>query len=141
MTDVIKSLDVSRADGAQMPLAQTGVRLRDGWYVTRIAGSYTLSRHLPARFDLCASTRLPRVKASRLARQIRQDLWRELQGLRGFSPVVEVSQDGDSVCVRAGGRLMSGPATRSAVQRIEVLLNDPARRARWCTWARVGGQG
>lgn len=117
------------------------MRQRDGWYVTRTPESYVLSRHWPAQFDLKASTRLPRLNPSRLARQIRQDLWRELKGLRGFSPVIQVVTENSGMTIHAGGQLRAGPAPKDTRQKIQALLDDPARRARWSIWARIGGQG
>ncbi len=133
MTQVIEHQDPS----AQ--IVRPCGRLRDGWYVTRTADAYTLSRHWPARFDLSAHTTLPPLHAGRLARQIRQDMWRDLRDLRGFSPVVEITVQGGVMQVRAGGRLMAGRAPADAPARLDALLNDPARRARWCRWARIDG--
>lgn len=76
-----------------------------------------------------------------LARQIRQDLWRALQDVRGFAPVVEIASDhsgqGGSeagavrVLVTAGGRLDVPQAPRAAMEAdIRSLLEEPAARAR-----------
>ena len=73
------------------------------------------------------------------ARQIRQDLWRALQSVRGFMPVVEATSDhsgeagpGARVMVTAGGRLDVPQAPRAAMEaRIRDLLEDPSNRARW----------
>ena len=63
-----------------------------------------MARRLPARFDLCVETTLPLMSRRKLALQIRQDMWRVLQNLRGFLPAVSVTRLGDGVQVRAGGQ-------------------------------------
>lgn len=100
------------------------------WHITQEAGSVTLSRHLPARFDVAAHTHLPPARPVRLAHQIRQDLWRALQRVRGFSPVVRLEPTGTGWTVTAGGRAL-GPMSPHITQVIETLLNDPTKRARW----------
>ena len=109
-------------------------RLRGGWFALRDGGRYTLARHWPPRWDVDATSDFPPVAAGRLAQQIRQDLWRVLRGLRGFSPVVEVSPTEAGLTVRAGGRLVA-PVPAGTAARIQDLLEDPARRARWVGWA------
>ncbi|MEQ9449456.1 MAG: hypothetical protein RLN70_11220 [Rhodospirillaceae bacterium] len=108
---------------------------RNGWYESAAAGRYVLARHWPPRFDIHAETRLPNANLKRLALQVRQDLWRELKDLRGFSPVVEVSQCDQGLSLVAGGRLNA--AAPSAFElRISALLDNPANRERWLSWAR-----
>jgi len=108
---------------------------RDEWHILRDAGSLTMARHLPVRFDVAARTVLPGRSRLRMARQVRQDLWRALRSLRGFSPVVRVSATGAGLVVTAGGRV-EGPLARSAVEaRIDALLSDPVCRSRWSGWA------
>jgi hypothetical protein len=116
--------------GAQRPR-----RLRGGWLEAREAQRYTLARHWPPRFDVSASCRFPPVRADRLARQVRQDLWRLLQGLRGFSPVVEIQMSEEGFVLRAGGRV-AGCVPAQTEARILSLLLDPRHRARWAAWAR-----
>lgn len=79
------------------------------------------------------------------ARQIRQDLWRALQSVRGFAPVVEVASDhsgeapsedgatgGVRIMVSAGGRLDTSHAPRAVMEeRVRALLENPANRRRW----------
>lgn len=107
------------------------------WHILTSGDTLTLARHLPPRFDVVAETRLPAMGRRRLAHQVRQDMWRALRRLRGFSPVVEVSRDGDGLRLRAGGRVAGGcpPATSD---RIAAVLADPGNRARW---ARFAGRG
>ncbi|MEL7099527.1 MAG: hypothetical protein AAGM84_11920 [Pseudomonadota bacterium] len=100
------------------------------FHILRDEGTLTLARHLPPRFDVQASAHLPGARAVRLAHQVRQDLWRALQNVRGFSPVVRLEADGAGWHVTAGGRVM-GRVPQGLAGRIAALLEDPARRARW----------
>lgn len=110
---------------------------RNGWHVLEEEGRYVLARQWPPRFDVAATSGFPPVRAARLARQIRQDLWRKFQHLRGFSPVVEIAATECGVIVRAGGRL-SGRTPAETESRIRDLLDDPALRARWMVCAGEG---
>ncbi|ANB35008.1 hypothetical protein [Rhodovulum sulfidophilum] len=108
---------------------------RGGWHMLREKGALTMARQLPVRFDLCASAAFPPASKGRLALQIRQDLWRMLQDLRGFSPVVTVEEEGQGLRVRAGGRA-AAPFPRSDCERkIAALLTSPSHRARWLAQA------
>lgn len=100
------------------------------FHILRDAGTLTIARHLPPRFDVAARGHLPGGRAERLAHQIRQDLWRLCQKVRGFSPVVWLEADGAGWHVTAGGRVM-GRVPQGLAGRIGELLEDPARRARW----------
>lgn len=100
------------------------------WHIVRDQDRVTVARHLPVRFDLSASTVLDGGNAFRLASQIRQDLWRALQNLRGFSPAVEVVAKADGMHVRAGGRLPK-PVALNTIERIAAVLENPKNRARW----------
>lgn len=104
---------------------------RNRWHMHREEGVLTYSRRIPARFDVMAETVFPALRKGRLAVLIRQDLWRELQDLRGFSPVIEVRTQEGGLVVRAGGSV-DGPFSQRAIAgQIETLLADPAKRARW----------
>lgn len=107
-----------------------------GWHIVTDAGSVTLCRHLPPRFDVSATTHLPRGRAIRLAHQIRQDLWRALATLRGFSPVVRLDPTDDGWSVTAGGRI-AGRVAPSVRRTIETLLDDNDIRTRWVQHAQV----
>lgn len=102
----------------------------------RDGDTVTLSRRSPARFDVCAQTRMPNAARGRLAHQIRQDLWRALQNLRGFAPVVAVTRGADDVIVRAGGQI-DGAIPAGVAARIQAVLDDPANRHRWLAHARI----
>ena len=104
--------------------------MKKGWHIHKENGQVTLCRQLPARFDVSAQTRLAGGDAVRLAMQIRQDMWRALQNLRGFSPVVQIAPVDGHLEVRAGGRIM-GQAAANVEARILTVLQDPDNRARW----------
>lgn len=114
---------------------------RTPWHITRTDSAFTLSRRLPARIDVAAETVLPAADPLRLAHQIRQDLWRQLQNLRGFSPVVEITaadtETGQGLRVRAGGQV-AGRVPANAAGLIADVLEDPANRARWIRHASRG---
>ncbi|UWQ42639.1 hypothetical protein K3718_06000 [Leisingera aquaemixtae] len=112
---------------------------RSRWHIIRTDSSLTLSRRLPAQFDVAAVTVLPAGDPLRLAHQIRQDMWRKLQSLRGFSPVVEITAEGQGVKVRAGGQVTGRVPANTAAQIAEVL-EQPANRCRWVRHA-GGRQG
>ncbi len=83
---------------------------------------------------------MPRLDHARLAMQIRQDLWRELRHLRGFSPAVEIVADEAGLTVCAGGRLLSGRPPCGTSARVSAMLDDPVRQARWRVWAAPRGR-
>lgn len=109
--------------------------MRRGFHTLRDGAVLTLARRVPVRFDVAASTRLPDARRGRVAHQVRQDLWRNLQSLRGFSPVVRVIRQADGLLVEAGGQV-DGAIPRGTEARIADLLADPQRRARWMAHAR-----
>ena len=102
------------------------------WHICKgEAGEITLARRIPARFDFVVETILPACNPIKLAHQIRQDIWRELKGLKGYSPVIEVLPTGNCFRVRAGGQV-NGMWPRQHTQAVvSSVLNDPARRSRW----------
>lgn len=110
------------------------------WHITRGAGEVVLSRQLPARFDVMAATTLPMGDPVRLVHQVRQDLWRALQSVRGFSPVVRAMQEENMIRIEAGGRV-AAPVAPGLTSRIADLLACPARRDRWVRHASRTGRG
>ncbi|PWJ16916.1 hypothetical protein [Jannaschia seohaensis] len=101
-----------------------------GWWERRDGAAYALTRRMPPRWDVMARTCLPDLGRRRLAHAVRQDMWRALQRVRGFSPLVEVVRE-DGLChLRAGGRV-EGPRPPDLPARIQSLLDDPRRRAAW----------
>ncbi|WP_371061224.1 hypothetical protein [Rhodosalinus sp. 5P4] len=108
---------------------------RAGWHGAFEGDRFVLARRLPVRWDVAASCRMPRVSAPRLARAVRQDVWRALRRLRGFAPSVEIAPEGQGLRVTAGGRV-DGPLPRASVEaRLAELLACPVRRARWTAYA------
>ena len=71
----------------------------------------------------------------RLAHQIRQDMWRALQNLRGFMPIVEVTRARDHLIVHAGRQLNCVAHIAFANERLCALLTDQDLRARWLRFA------
>lgn len=104
---------------------------RDRWHEIDEEGALTLTRRLPVRFDLAIEGGLPEASRRRVAHRLRQDMWRELQGLRGFAPAVQVWRVPGGLRVRAGGSVASRFGRAAAEARIVALLQDPARVARW----------
>ena len=112
-----------------------------GWTIAKTETSVTVSRLDPARFDVRVEAKfeLRQISRTRLARQIRQDMWRALQKVRGFSPAVTVSIEPTVICVTAGGALLSGSSGRARIQGlIRALLDNGDNRARWLNHARTG---
>lgn len=110
---------------------------RRRWHITREGDALTLARHVPVRWDVRAQTRLPLARRGRVAHQVRQDMWRALQSLRGFSPVVQITRDADGLQVVAGGRV-DGAVPAGVSARIQAVLDHPGNRARWVAH---GGRG
>ena len=112
--------------------------MRGRWHILRDAGAVTLARRLPVRLDVAVEARFEAVRAVPLAHQIRQDMWRALQNLRGFSPVVDVARLGDGLRVKAGGQAQA-PWPKHTEDQVATLLLDPVKRARWVRYARDRG--
>lgn len=111
---------------------------RDSWHFERDGDRLTLSRGRRVRFDVSAETRLGHVARGKLAMQVRQDIWRALQGLRGFSPVVEVVRDAEGLFLRAGGEVAAPVFPKAwAEARLTEVLSCPDRRRRWQAFAAV----
>lgn len=109
--------------------------MRGKWHIFREEGSLTVARQVPPRFDVAVSVVLPPAEPLRLAQQIRQDMWRAVQAVRGFSPVVKVEAQGDSLLVTAGGRV-AGRVPGNLASEIKAVLEDEAKRSRWLRHAR-----
>lgn len=115
--------------------------MKDGWHIARDSRGLTLSRHLPARFDLSAQvclTDMGPVRRGALAHEVRKDLWRLLRGIRGFSPVVHLSEDEAGLALRAGGAVFGRiPPREQTEARIASLLASPEHRQRWLRHSRT----
>lgn len=105
-----------------------------GWHILVEGASLTVARRVPVRWDLVARTRLPDGNRLAVAQQIRQDLWRALRDLRGFSPLVQVTRDEAGLEVRAGGQV-DGRVPKTAAAVIDRLLAMPDLRRRWMAHA------
>lgn len=101
------------------------------WQVIHREGGVLLARPGRMRFDLCAGTELPPAHPLTVAHEIRKDLWRALQRLRGFSPVVAVMPVAGGLRVTAGGQMAAAWPGPQVTERIAALLADPGKRARW----------
>ena len=75
---------------------------RGNWFEIYDGPCFTVARRLPARFDISRELLMPLMSAPRLAHQIRQDMWRKLQSIRGFLPVVEITDCGAHLHIRPG---------------------------------------
>ncbi|WP_306132100.1 hypothetical protein [Roseivivax marinus] len=113
--------------------------LRHGWYWAEADGALVHARHWPPRFDVSAEGTFPRVSSRKLAVAIRQDLWRKMKRLRGFSPVVTITHNDEFFSVRIGGRVGKAPVSESVQTMLEDLLTSPTHRAAWRKWAGRGG--
>ncbi|SHG43429.1 hypothetical protein [Cognatishimia maritima] len=114
---------------------------RNAWHILKDDQSVTVTRRVPARFDVESEAVLPLGDKLRVAQQVRQDLWRALQNQRGFSPVVEVREQGGQLSIRAGGQCDRIVARRALEARIADVLNDSGKRARWVRFARLRNGG
>lgn len=109
---------------------------RNRWHVIEEDGTLILTRRLPVRFDLAVEGWLPEAPRRRVAHRLRQDMWRDLRGVRGFAPVVQVWRVAGGLRVRAGGAVAGRVARAAAEARIAALLHDPVRVMRWTGAAR-----
>ncbi len=112
-----------------------GSMRRNGWHMVECDGVLVHARRWPARFDLDVRRVLPGGDPRRMARQVRQDLWRALRQLRGFAPAVRIEPVAGGLLVIAGGEVAGPVAVAVAEARIAAVLDDPANRARWARWA------
>ncbi len=108
---------------------------RDRWHIIREDNDLTVTRALPVRFDVSAETLMPDGSRLRLAQQVRQDLWRRLQGVRGFSPVVRVAREKTGCRITAGGRIAGQYPKAQIEAEITELLVSPKHRNRWSAQA------
>lgn len=109
---------------------------RAKWHLKRSETELVLARHWPPRFDVQATAQFPIVRRGRLAHQIRQDMWREFQGLRGFSPVIQILSQANRLDVTAGARVDTRTFPRQSIaDGIAALLTSPEHRTRWINWA------
>ena len=109
---------------------------RDHWNIDIDGDKLIMSRNPVARFDFFVEATLPDASRLRVAHQVRQDMWRRLQTLRGFSPVVEVERCESGLLVRAGGQIDAKRfPKRWAEKRVLALMECPVTRQRWARFA------
>lgn len=111
---------------------------RNRWYVLHEEGALTLCRQTPARFDVSVTVELPLADPLRLAQQVRQDMWRAVQNVRGFSPVVKVIPSDGGLQLTAGGQV-AGRVPGNLAAQIAMVLEDEAKRRRWLRHAAPRG--
>lgn len=107
----------------------------NSWIIETSDAHVLVTRRKPVRWDVVARAEFPRCHALRLAHQIRQDMWRELQRIKGFCPAVEVTL-GDRFQVRAGGRV-ARHVHPQANGWVQALLTSESHRRRWLAYARL----
>lgn len=106
------------------------------WHILTEDGALTMARRLPVRLDLAVRAELPRCGKRRLARQVRQDMWRALQDVRGFSPVVRVEEANGGLLVTAGGQVDRRPFPKGKCEeKLREVLSDRNNRIRWVAYA------
>ncbi|MEM6760552.1 MAG: hypothetical protein AAF601_13835 [Pseudomonadota bacterium] len=110
--------------------------MKGRWHILRDGARVTLARQVPARFDFAVTATLGQGDPVKLAQQIRQDLWRALQRVRGFSPVVELTPATQGWSVRAGGRV-SGRLSARDWARAQAVLDSGTNQQRWVRFART----
>ena len=105
------------------------------WFHKQLGDAYFIAKRFPLSFDLLAETNFPVCRPKILALQIRQDMRRLLQNLRGFLPAVEVRVSVFCMHVRAGGQLTCSVHVQSAQFKLQNMLDDPVYRKRWKDYA------
>lgn len=112
-----------------------------GWVETDTGGGVLHARAgAPDRWDVAVSRAWPvpdPVSRRRMARQIRQDIWRALRTARGFTPRVLVASEDSRIHITGGGCIASGRAAPCLAGRIADILDNPHNRRRWAAHARA----
>jgi hypothetical protein len=107
---------------------------RRNWHILTEGDALVLARRVPVRMDFAATADFPACNRLLLAQQIRQDIWRRLQRLKGYAPVVRIHRDGDRLQVTAGGQV-DGAIPSDLSDQVAEILNTPALRQRWIAHA------
>lgn len=111
------------------------------WHDIELGDGVLLHRraHQAERWDVRIDREWPvpvRPSRRRYAHQIRQDIWRAAQRVRGFLPIVRIGWAEGSLIVTAGGALLAGPAPKLS-DILAGVLDDPRNRQRWGRYARA----
>lgn len=104
--------------------------MSDRWHILRDDASWTLSRRLPVEWHIEHEALVPLCHPIRLMHQVRQDVWRSMQSLRGFAPAVSLTPEAGQWRVRAGGAAL-GTIAPIWVERLVVVLDAADNQARW----------
>ena len=109
-------------------------------HLIRNGPTLTLACRMPIRWDMEARAHLGAgpLSRTRVAPQIRQDIWRALQKLRGFAPLVEVTEVAGGYDLRAGGTVAARFPRAHTIAGILEVLRDRDRQARWVHSAAQG---
>ncbi|MEM0990903.1 MAG: hypothetical protein AAGK00_18705 [Pseudomonadota bacterium] len=112
------------------------------WSLTHDAGrTHLAARGIPDRWDISVTATWPADILSpqaraRLAHQIRQDIWRAAQRVRGFVPRVRVEQTDGHLHICAGGTITTGtPCPAGLTDALAAILQNDKNRRRWMTHA------
>ena len=105
------------------------------WIIEQSDDTVLVTRRKPVRWDVEARASFPKCHPLRLAHQIRQDMWRDLQKIKGFCPAVEI-EIGDMMQVKAGGRVARHVHPQANAWVHDLLTSDTNRR-RWLAHARL----
>jgi len=111
---------------------------RNSWHILRENGAVVLTRRVPPQFDLSAVARIDvsgGLSLSAMAQQVRQDTWRALRAVRGFTPAVRVERDADTVIITSGGRVPRTGNMAWIEAKVQSVLDDPSNRRRWLAHA------
>ena len=109
------------------------------WTVTQTDECVLFAFPEHTRWDVSAAASFPILASRRLALQIRQDMWRQLQKVRGFSPAVQITEAEGGLLVKAGGQIDGTFPKAYIEERIADLLEDPINRDRWSRYAAYKG--
>jgi len=112
------------------------VRVARDWPIGRVGGAPTLrpDRRAPGT-DGAGGAPTLRVRR-RLARQIRQDVWRACRRTPGFVPRILVCIRDNHLYITAGGAILTGRVPPGLERRIAEVLDKTDNRRRWQSFAR-----
>jgi hypothetical protein len=111
------------------------------WIIEQTEDRLLVARRKPLRWDVSARAAFPPCRPLTLAQQIRQDMWRRFQTLRGFTPIIEIADVQGGLHVTAGGQVDGCFPKANVEAQIADLLCDPKYRARWIRYASRSTRG
>ena len=101
-----------------------------GWGMQKISGAFLICHYIPVRFDLSVETHFLFLSFRLLASQIREDMQKAMQSLRGFLSAIEIKKGTDDLSALAGGRLNCPVHLAPVEVCLHELLHGPQIRAR-----------